>query len=74
MPRHAANLLRLRAFFARQYRQMTTAEFVAVFGPYADHLDREVLPAFPPVVLEAAAAAVADTDDQIPVRPEEMTV
>ncbi|MFB8396307.1 hypothetical protein [Streptomyces yangpuensis] len=74
MPRHAANLLRLRAYFARQSRQMTTAEFVAVFGPYADHLDREVLPGFPPAVLEAAAAAVADTDDQIPVRPEEMTV
>ena len=34
-PRHAANLLRLKAFFSRQWRQMPAAQFMAVFGPYA---------------------------------------
>ncbi len=47
MPRHVPNLLRLKAFFSRQFHQMTTAEFVAVFGPYAERLEREILPAFP---------------------------
>ncbi|MBT2480801.1 hypothetical protein [Streptomyces sp. ISL-94] len=53
---------------------MTTAQFVAVFGPYADRLDRDILPAFPAAVLEQAAASVTDTDEEVPVRPEEMTV
>lgn len=74
LPRHAPNLLRLRAYFARQYRQMTSAQFVAVFGPYADRLDREILPAFPAPILEAAAATVIDTDAEVPLRPEEATV
>ncbi|MFJ3725366.1 hypothetical protein ACIPYQ_22720 [Streptomyces sp. NPDC090045] len=74
LPRHATNLLRLRAYFARQQRQLTISEFIAVFGPYADRLDREILPAFPAAALEAAAAGVADTDVEIPVRPEETTV
>ncbi|MGW6871324.1 hypothetical protein ACWGHA_03215 [Streptomyces xanthophaeus] len=73
LPRHAANLLRLRAFFARQFQQMTTAQFVAVFGPYADRLDREILPRFPAAVLEQAAGQVADVDAEIPLRPEEAT-
>ena len=34
-PRHAANLLRLKAFFARQWTQMPSAQFMAVFGPYS---------------------------------------
>ena len=34
-PRHAANMLRLKAFFARQWLQMPSAHFMAVFGPYA---------------------------------------
>jgi hypothetical protein len=29
------NLLRLKAFFSRQWRQMPAAQFLAVFGPYA---------------------------------------
>lgn len=74
MPRHAANLLRLRSYFERQSRQMTSAQFIAVFGPYADRLDQEIIPAFPEAVLEQAAAAVMDTDAEIPVRPEEMTL
>ena len=52
---------------------MTTAEFMAVFGPYADRLEREVLPRFPGGLLEAAAGEVADTDAEIPLRPEEST-
>jgi hypothetical protein len=32
-PRHAVNLLRLKAFFSRQWRQMPAAHFTAVFGP-----------------------------------------
>ncbi|MGH9061096.1 MAG: hypothetical protein ACRDZY_16530, partial [Acidimicrobiales bacterium] len=34
-PRHAANLLRLKAFFSRQWRQMPAGQFMAVFGPYS---------------------------------------
>ena len=43
-PRHAANLLRLKAFFSRQWRQMPAAQFMAVFGPYSQRIglaDRE---------------------------------
>jgi hypothetical protein len=70
--RHAANLLRLKAFFARQGRQLTVGQFIAVFGPYAARID-EVLGCFDPAVLAAAAAVVADRDDEIPLRPEEAT-
>lgn len=73
MPRHVPNLLRLKAFFSRQFRQTTNAEFIAVFGPYADRLEHEILPRFPDAVLEAAAGDVADTDAEIPLRPEERT-
>lgn len=71
-PRHAVNLLRLKAFFARQWRQMPAAHFMAVFGPYATRLD-QILGRFDPGELAAAAAQVADTDDEIPLRPEELT-
>ena len=54
-PRHAANLLRLKAFFSRQWRQMPAAQFMAVFGPYAARID-QVLDRFDPAVLAAAAA------------------
>ncbi|MEV5048679.1 hypothetical protein AB0N20_29780 [Streptomyces griseoincarnatus] len=73
MPRHVPNLLRLRAFFSRQFRLMTTAEFMAVFGPYTDRLERELLSRFPDALLEAAAGEVTDTDAEIPLRPEEGT-
>jgi len=73
LPRHLPNLLRLRAYFARQSRQMTTDHFLAVFGPYADRLNREILPRFAPHLLEAAAPQVADTDAELPLRPEEGT-
>lgn len=71
-PRHAANLLRLKAFFSRQWQQMPAAQFMAVFGPYAARI-QQVLDRFDPTVLAAAAAHIADQDDELPLRPEEMT-
>ena len=71
-PRHAANLLRLKAFFARQWRRMPAAEFMAVFGPYSQRVG-EVLDWFDPAVVTLAAATVGDRDDELPLRPEEST-
>jgi hypothetical protein len=71
-PRHAVNLLRLKAFFSRQWRQMPAAHFMAVFGPYAARIE-EILNRFDPVGLAAAAVQVADTDDEVPLRPEELS-
>ena len=73
LPRHAPNLLRLKAFFARQFKLMPTAHFLQVFGPYAERLDSEILPQFSPSVLATAALTVSDTDSEIPLRPEELT-
>lgn len=70
-PRHAGNLLRLNAFFTRQWRQMPTAQFMAVFGQYAQRI-RQILDRFDPAVL-AAAGQVADSDDELSLRPEETT-
>ncbi|MEG8184611.1 hypothetical protein GZH49_39900 [Nocardia terpenica] len=71
-PRHAVNLLRLKAFFARQWRQMPAAHFMAVFGPYATRIDA-ILQRFDPAGLAEASARVADIDAEIPLRPEELT-
>jgi len=71
-PRHAVNLLRLKAFFSRQWRQMPAAHFMAVFGPYAARID-QILDRFDPDELATASAEVADTDEEVPVRPEELT-
>ncbi|MGW2543774.1 hypothetical protein ACWC5I_23570 [Kitasatospora sp. NPDC001574] len=71
-PRHAVNLLRLKAFFSRQWQQMPAAQFMAVFGPYAARI-QQVLDRFDPMLLAAAAAQVADRDEELPLRPEEMT-
>lgn len=73
MPRHAPNLLRLKAFFARQFRQMTTEEFLRIFGRYADRLDTEILPRMGEDVLAQAAETVHDTDNDLPLRAEEST-
>jgi len=54
-PRHLPNLLRLKAFFARQGTQLTAAQFLALFGPYAARLDGDVLPRFAPADLQAAS-------------------
>ncbi|MBF6302939.1 hypothetical protein IU459_36305 [Nocardia amamiensis] len=71
-PRHAGNLLRLKAFFSRQWQQMPTAHFMAVFGPYSQRID-QVLDRYDPAVLTAAARTVSDHDDELPLRPEEST-
>ncbi len=71
-PRHAANLLRLKAFFARQWRQMPAAGFMAVFGPYSQRVG-EILDRYDPAVLDQAARQVAGDDSEIPLRPEEST-
>ncbi|MGR8008525.1 hypothetical protein [Streptomyces hypolithicus] len=71
-PGHAANLLRMKAFFARQWQQLPAAQFMAVFGHYAQRIE-EVLDKYDPAQLARAASAVADTDDEIPLLPEEST-
>jgi len=72
-PRHAANLLRLKAFFARQWTQMPSAQFMAVFGPYSTRI-AQILERYPAPLIAAAAAGAGDVaDDQIPLRPEERT-
>jgi hypothetical protein len=71
-PRHALNLLRLKAFFSRQWQQMPAAHFMAVFGPYAARID-QILGRFDPVLLAQAAAQIADDDAELPLRPEERT-
>ncbi|MGH3410552.1 MAG: hypothetical protein ACRDRJ_49855, partial [Streptosporangiaceae bacterium] len=48
------------------------AQFMAVFGPYAARAD-QVLERFDPAALASASALVAGADDEIPLRPEEMT-
>jgi hypothetical protein len=71
-PRHAVNLLRLRAFFSRQWQQMPSAHFMAVFGPYSQRVS-QVLERFDPAVIAAAASGVSGSDDEMPLRPEEAT-
>jgi hypothetical protein len=71
-PRHAPNLLRLKAFFARQWQNMPAAHFMAAFGPYAQRLD-EVLARYDTAVITAASGQVTGHDTEIPLRPEERT-
>jgi hypothetical protein len=71
-PRHAPNLLRLKAFFSRQWQQMTAAQFMTVFGPYSQRIG-EILDRYDPAVLAAAARQIGDRDDELPLRPEELT-
>jgi hypothetical protein len=71
-PRHAANLLRLKAFFARQWRCMPAGQFMAIFGPFAQRI-HQVLDRFDPVTLAGAAGHVDDGAAELPLRPEEMT-
>jgi hypothetical protein len=52
---------------------MPAAQFMAVFGPYAARIS-QVLDRFDPSALAAAAPMVAGTDDEIPLRPEELTI
>lgn len=74
-PRHAVNVMRLKAFFARQWRQMPAARFMTVFGPYAQRAD-EVIDAFrryDPALVARAAAEAGGSDAVIALRPEERT-
>jgi hypothetical protein len=71
-PRHAVSLLRLKAFFSRQWQQMPAAHFVAVFGPYSQRA-AQVLDRYDPAVLDQAARHVTGDDGEIPLRPEERT-
>ncbi|WP_406161137.1 hypothetical protein OG298_29740 [Streptomyces sp. NBC_01005] len=64
-PRHAANLLRMKAFFARQWQQMPATQFMAAFGHYAQRIE-DVLIKYDPTQLAAAATQVTDTDAEIP--------
>lgn len=85
LPRHLPNLLRLKGFFSRQFRQQPTTAFLAVFGPYAHRLETDILPRFDQQAVTAAAHALdteADTTTGgtigggivglLPLRPEEL--
>jgi hypothetical protein len=74
MPRHAANLLRLNAYFSRQFLQMPTENFLRVFGPYADRLNNEILPKFSDGAKAKGELEVGNDDSELPLRPEEGTV
>jgi hypothetical protein len=51
---------------------MPAAHFMTVFGPYAARID-QILDRFDPAELAAEAANVTGSDDEIPLRPEELT-
>lgn len=72
-PRHLPNLLRLRAFFARQFQQMPSDQFAAVFAVYADRLSSQILPRFGEAALAEAEAQVDSDDATMPLRAEELT-
>lgn len=74
-PRHAANLLRMKAFFGRQWRQMPADHFMAVFGPYANRVDEVVaaLDRHDPTLIARYSREVHDTDHELTLRPEELT-
>ena len=71
-PRHATNLLRLKAFFSRQWQQMPAGQFMAVFGPYS-HRIHQILDRYDPMLLAQASRGVGDHDGELPLRPEEST-
>jgi hypothetical protein len=62
----------MKAFFARQWRQMSAAQFMTIFGPYSQRIE-QVLDRFDPTVLVHASREVTDRDDELPLRPEEST-
>ncbi|MGH3196948.1 MAG: hypothetical protein ACRDNT_13645 [Streptosporangiaceae bacterium] len=45
---------------------------MAVFGPYSQRVG-EILDRFDPAVLAAASCQVSGRDDELPLRPEEIT-
>lgn len=73
-PRHLPNLMRLRAYFARQWHRMPATAFLSIFGPYAQRLDELLSPGcFEESALQWAAEQVLDRDSELPLRPEEYT-
>ncbi|WP_380286545.1 hypothetical protein [Kitasatospora purpeofusca] len=72
-PRHLPNLLRLKGYFARQFRAMPREQFAVVFAPYAHRLSSQILPRFPEPAVTAAQGEVRDRDDELPLRAEELT-
>jgi len=68
-PRHLPNLLRLKNYFSRQAEQMTTRQFVGVFGPYVTRLDDDILPRFNPAAVKEASRVTAP---DVPFHLEEM--
>ncbi|MFJ7201539.1 MULTISPECIES: hypothetical protein [unclassified Streptomyces] len=70
-PRHAVNLIRLKAFLSRQWQQMP-ARFMAVLGPCAARIQK-ALDRFAPAVLAATAQRVDNQVNELPLRTEEMT-
>jgi len=72
-PRHLPNLLRLKDYFSHQATQMTTAQFLVVFGPYAARLEHDVLPRFSTAAITAATRHLTDADaDELPLHLEEL--
>ncbi len=72
-PRHLPKLLRLKAYFARQFREMPGEQFAATLAPYARRLSAEILPRFAPAAVTAAEREVRDENAELPLRAEELT-
>jgi len=72
-PRHAVNVIRLQAFFSRQWQQMPAPRFMVVFGPYAQRAD-EIIGAFrrlDPGHVGRAAVLAGRAGTGMALRPEE---
>jgi hypothetical protein len=70
-PRHLPCLLRLKEYFSRQAQQMTTGQFLRIFGPYTARLDEDILPRFGPAAIDAATRQHAETTAFGPLHLEE---
>ncbi|MET9454584.1 hypothetical protein ABZY05_05750 [Streptomyces canus] len=73
-PRHLPNLLRLKAYFARQFKAMPREQFAVVFAPYAHRLSSQILPRFSAAAITAAEKEVTNLDSELPLRAEEMVL
>ena len=72
VPRHLPNLLRLKEFFSRQGTQMSTEQFLHVFGPYATRLDEDILPRFTAAAVAAADRSRTRATAELPLHLEEL--
>lgn len=71
-PRHLPGLLALREFFSRQAMQLTTAQFLGVFGPYSARLTEDILPRFGASAIAQAARQLAEQAAELPLHLEEV--